>query len=281
MPRPLCSTLRYARRVAGRCRNRPGTVPHPFPARRVCANFGSVSDLNTLRLRTLGTLELNGRPGAEALLTQPKRVALLVYLAVARPRGYHRRDRLAGMFWPEHDQDHARAALRKALYAIRQAVGDDVVVGRGDEEVALGDDVQCDTTEFVDAVARERFAAALEIYHGDLLTGFFADAPGFEHWAEEERNHLRDVAATCAWSLAERFSTSADLTSATRWARRAVKLAPTDERRLRKAIKLLLDAGDHAGAVQVFESFSQKLRREFDISPSAETLALVKQIRGR
>ena len=73
---------------------------------------------NRLTLRVLGTVALAGRDGAEALLAQPKRAALLIYLAAARPSGHHRRDRLVSMFWPEHSQEHARAALRKALYAI-------------------------------------------------------------------------------------------------------------------------------------------------------------------
>lgn len=234
-----------------------------------------------LTLRVLGTVALTGREGAESLLAQPKRAALLLYLAAARPVGHHRRDRLVSMFWPEHDQEHARAALRKALYAIRQSVGDDVIVTRGDEEVAVSDAVWCDVREFRGLAGTERFAAALELYHGDLLDGFFADAPGFERWAEDERAHCRELAGSCAWSLAERYATSADLTSATRWARKAVILAPSDERRLRKAMTLLLQAGDRAGAVRLFEDFARRLRAELDIEPSAETMALVRQVRDR
>lgn len=234
-----------------------------------------------LTLRLLGAVTLTGREGAEALLAQPKRAALLIYLAAARPNGHHRRDRLVSMFWPEHDQDHARAALRKALYAIRQTLGDDIIVARGDEEVAVGEALWCDTTEFRAFAANERLAAALELYHGDFLDGFFADAPGFERWAEEERGHLRESAGGCAWTLAERYASSSDLTSATRWARRAVTLAPSDERRLRKALALLLQAGDRAGAIRLFEDFARRLRTDLDVEPSSETLNLVRQIRGR
>jgi len=234
-----------------------------------------------LTLRLLGSLELSGRAGAEALLAQPKRAALLFYLAIARPAGHHRRDSLVTMFWPEHDQEHARSALRKAVYAIRQTVGDDVIVGRGDEEIAVSNALWCDVSEFHAEASRERFAAALELYRGDLLRGFFADAPGFERWVDDERSHCREIAGTCAWSLAERYTKSADLTSATRWARRAVNLAPTDERRLRKALALLQQAGDRAGAIRLFEDFARRLRAELDVDPSAETKALVRQIRER
>ena len=234
-----------------------------------------------LTLRVLGTLELTGRDGVESLLAQPKRVALLIYLAAARPAGFHRRDRLVSMFWPEHDQEHARAALRKALYAIRQTIGDDVIVSRGDEEISVSPALRCDVVAFHAHVATERLAAALELYRGDFLAGFFADAPGFERWVEEERGVCRDTAAACAWSLAERYATSADMTSATRWARRAVTLAPNDERRLRKALSLLHKAGDRAGAIRLFEDFARRLRAELNVEPSTETLSLVSQIRGR
>ena len=94
-----------------------------------------------IEFRVLGALDLKG-PNGETLLSvlaQPKRVALLAYLAVASPNGFHRRDKLLGLFWAESDQEHGRAALRKALYFLRQSLGDEVVVNRGDEEVGLAD----------------------------------------------------------------------------------------------------------------------------------------------
>ena len=52
-----------------------------------------MSEQGTLRLITLGTLELQGTDAsaARALLAQPKRVALLTYLALATPRGFQQR----------------------------------------------------------------------------------------------------------------------------------------------------------------------------------------------
>jgi DNA-binding SARP family transcriptional activator len=64
----------------------------------------------SIRLSTLGRTELEGTDGRSILsvLSQPKRFALLVNLAVAAPGGFVRRDRLIALFWPEHDQDRAR-----------------------------------------------------------------------------------------------------------------------------------------------------------------------------
>src|SRR5215212_10529857 len=107
-----------------------------------------------IELRTLGVLDLRGGDGQEfrAVLQQPKRLALLVYLAVAsRTRRFHRRDALLALFWPELDTDHARAALRRSLYFLRRSLGDDVVEGRGDEEVGVAEErLWCDAAAFAD-----------------------------------------------------------------------------------------------------------------------------------
>jgi DNA-binding SARP family transcriptional activator len=184
------------------------------------------------------------------------------------------------MFWPEQSDFHARAALRKALHLIRQSLGDDVLLTRGDDEVAVDRTrVWCDADAFDDAMSEGQFARALELFRGELLDGFFPDAPGFERWLGAERERYHELAGHAAWSLAERYEKGADLTSATRWARKAAKLAGSDERRIRRVISMLDRAGDRAGAVRVYEEFATYLRSELDLEPSEETRALVKSLR--
>ena len=74
-----------------------------------------------IEFRLLGPLHLTDAHGREvqSLLTRPRRLALLAYLAAATPRRLHRRDSLLPLFWPELDQEHARAALRQALHVVR------------------------------------------------------------------------------------------------------------------------------------------------------------------
>ena len=88
-----------------------------------------------IELRLLGRLSLTSADGRDvrALLGQPRRLALLAYLAAATPPGFHRRDSLLALFWPELDQEHARAALRQALHVVRDALGADAVASQGDE----------------------------------------------------------------------------------------------------------------------------------------------------
>ena len=64
-----------------------------------------------IQLLLLGNVDIFGDSGArmDAPLRQSKRVALLAFLAAARPTGFHRRDKIAALFWPELPTDRARA----------------------------------------------------------------------------------------------------------------------------------------------------------------------------
>ncbi len=95
-----------------------------------------------IRLQLLGPLSLTGPdgPDVKAVLAQPKRLALLAYLACQAPRGLARRDVLAAMFWPELDQHAARKALRQSLWVLRSHLGAAALVARGDDDVGLATD---------------------------------------------------------------------------------------------------------------------------------------------
>src|SRR2546428_3453929 len=161
-----------------------------------------------IELRLLGRLSLTSAAGRDvrALLGQPRRLALLASLAAATPPGFHRRDSLLALFWPELDQEHARAALRQALHGLRHTLGDGVLVTRGDEDIGLdAEQIRCDVVEFERAAESGHLADALDLYRGDLLEGFFIrGAPQFEQWLEDERARLKAVALRSATQLAER-----------------------------------------------------------------------------
>src|SRR5437016_6961057 len=234
-----------------------------------------------VELRILGGLNLLGAGGRElsSVLAQPKRVALLAYLAAATPRRLHRRDSLLALFWPELDQEHARAALRQALHGLRHALGDGVLVTRGDEDIGLdAERIRCDVVEFARAAEAGRLADALDLYRGDLLEGFFIrGAPEFEQWLEDERVRLKVVALRSATLLAERGG----LTESAQWGRRALRIAPLDEPTLRRLMQSLDRLGDRAGALDAYEGFAKRLAVELEADPAPETRPLAGAVRER
>jgi DNA-binding SARP family transcriptional activator/TPR repeat protein len=238
-----------------------------------------------IELKTLGRLELSGGEDIDssAHLTQSKRFALLVYLALPTPGTVHRRDTLVGLFWPELDQAHARAALRTSLSHIRHVLGDGVVVRRGAEEVGLSAEFfSCDVAAFEAAIEEGAWDTALGLYKGDLLEGvFLPNAHGFERWLEDERARLREAAAAAAWARAHQYLEGNRPVDAERLAQRALTLVATDESEVRRFVNALAAAGDRVSAIRFFEKFTERLREEYELEPSPETMAVVETLRGR
>lgn len=236
-----------------------------------------------IEFRVLGGAELTRIEGQrrESLGLQPKRLALLSYLMLARPGGFHRRDNLLALLWPDLDQAHARGALRAALHHLRHALGAAVLVTQGDEEVAIANEaVRCDAEAFERALGAGRPADAMELYRGELLAGLFvSDAPEFEQWLDRERTRLRQRAAAAAWHLSEQEEAAGRRPEAAAWARRALAIEPYDEEGLRRLIRLLDRAGESAQALRAYEGFARDLSREFDLEPAAETAQLLAAVR--
>lgn len=238
-----------------------------------------------LEFGLLGSLHLLDSEGNEyrSLFSRPKLIALLAYLAAARPLGFHRRDSLVAVFWPNVDQAHARNALRQALHQLRNALGHDAIVGRGEEELALNaSQVRCDVVAFHESLEEDQPAVALELYRGELLPGFHvSDAPQFERWLDEERDYLRAQAAAAAWKVAEEEEAKGNAVPSAHWARRALEFTPYDEGALGRLIQLLDRVGDRAGAVQEYEKFARRLADDLEVETSPETKALIEAVRSR
>lgn len=235
-----------------------------------------------IELSTLGAVDLRSAARGElrAVLQQPKRLALLVYLTTAKPGKLFRRDSLLATFWPDLDQEHARAALRRSLYFLRQSGGAELLVGRGDEEVGVDPNlIRCDALAFDDAINRNDLEAALEHYRGDFLEGFYVQgAPEAEAWLDRERTRRRYEAALAAWQLARRRLP--DISTAGRWAQRAVDLAPQDEDAM---LSFLLELERHRArglALRLYDQAAERLATDFGIKPGSALTQAAARIRS-
>jgi len=238
-----------------------------------------------IHLRTLGALDLRGSDGRElrSVLAQPKRVALLCYLALATPRGSHRRDTLLALFWPEHDAEHARNSLSQSVHVLRRTLGPDALVsGNGDALSLNWDSFWCDTVAFEEALDAGRLADALELHRGELLEGFHVSdvAQEFERWLEAERARLGTRYAQAVEAVAEEREAARDLSAAVSWWRR---LAARDRYSSRVALRLmraLAAAGDPGAAVQHARVHETLLREDLGVAPDPEVATLVRQLQS-
>lgn len=237
-----------------------------------------------IQLRVLGSTDLRGPDGQALLsiLSQPKRLALLTYLAIEARGGFVQRQRLLEIFWPDSDVDRSRTSLRSALSYLRKSLGEGVLVTRGDAEVGVdAERLDCDVVQFVEHLEHGDPEAAWRLYRGSLLEDVrFSELAGLERWIEDERSRLHRLAIETVTGLADRDERQGDRHSALNWTREALSLEPLSERGTRRMIGLLARTGDREGAIRAYDSFVVRLAEDLDQEPSVETKALIESIRS-
>ncbi len=124
-----------------------------------------------------------------SVTVQRKQLAVLTYLSLADPSRFVKRDTLLGVFWPESSQTQARSALRQPLHNLRRALGEDVIVTRGDDDVAVNHDLlRCDALEFDSAINEGQLLSAVDLYRGPILKGvYIKNCREFEDWLDGQR----------------------------------------------------------------------------------------------
>jgi len=233
-------------------------------------------------LRLFGPPALIG-PDGETVLGkhghQHRRLALVAAVAAGGSAGISR-DRLLLLFWPETRQVQARHALEQMLYAIRGAV--DEAVFAGVNPVTLNHEVvRSDLAQFTDALARGDNEAAVAAYGGPFLDGFqLSDAPEFEHWLDQERARLASRYAESVAELAKEAEAAQDRAAAVRWWRKLAEHDPVSASAATGLIRSLMNAGDHAAALQFAERYEELVARELGTSVGPAVAGLVNEVRA-
>lgn len=155
----------------------------------------SNSDPHPFRLHVLGAPDLRAPDGRRvtSVLSQPKRLGLLTYLALAE--GPVTRSSLVALFWPESDEARARNALSQAVFYLRRSLAERVVESvEGDRLWVPPEHVWCDARELLRGEGHRELAAL-----GDLLEGWNAeDSQELQEWLDTQRRRLRERVADVA-----------------------------------------------------------------------------------
>jgi DNA-binding SARP family transcriptional activator len=229
---------------------------------------------------TLGGVELQGAAGSPLALA-PKRVALLAYLAVARPHGPQQRDTLLALLYPETDTAHARMALRQLLREVRLALGNEAVESPQRETVSLNRRaVHCDVWEFEEDITAGRFQRAVERYTGPFLAGFhLGGCPDLEEWMDAERARLHRAYAGSLEQLALSSMQGGDAGGAATWWRQLLVHEPYASRVTLGLMEALAETGDRAAALRAAQEHAARLHGDFGAAPSREVEAFAGRLR--
>jgi WD40 repeat protein/DNA-binding SARP family transcriptional activator len=249
----------------------------------------------SLSIRLLGPPQVSLDQGSVADLRSDKALALLAYLATELDR-VHRREKLAGMLWPNYTEASARANLRRALADLRQAIGDRkerplcLDTTRQTIQFNTAGEVWVDVTAFRDLVksatqpepsSTEELEQAVDLYRGPFLEGFSVpDSPGFEEWAILTREQLFRLAMQALHRLADEYEAQGHYEGALRFTWRQLELDPWRESAHRQVMRLLALNGQRDAALTQYESCRRLLKAELGADPSALTTELYQRLRA-
>src|SRR2546425_7246432 len=224
-----------------------------------------------LILELLGTLSLRNETGPVPVAAQQKRpLGLLAILGLAGRQGLSR-DRIEAYLWPESSGARAQHALDQAVYAIRHALGSDVIVATGRELRLNPELVQVDVWEFEQAIRASQWTVAVGHYKGPLLDGFhFADSHELDSWIESNRARLRLEYQKALEFLANSSGKAGDHSQSVTWWRRLANSDPLSAGATKKLTLALAAAGDRAGAVKHARLYQELVRQELEMEPDSE-----------
>ncbi len=239
-------------------------------------------------------IEIDHEP---ATIDTRKALALFVYLAVTRRP--HTRDAIAGLFWPDYDQAHARATLRRTLSPLHRLLGEgylsierEMLALRAD--AALWSDVgefetllaRCQThghdESVVCAECLPLLSQAAELYTDSFLAGFaLRDSPTFDDWQWAQGERLRRSLASALERLALGHSASGAYDEALLAARRWLSLDRLHEPAHRLLMSIYAWAGQRSAALQQYRSCVQVLDEELGVAPLEATTDLYEALRAK
>src|SRR5688572_23889265 len=132
-----------------------------------------------LEVRLLGKFDVR-RDGKTISISSRPAQSLFAYLILSAGTA-HRREKLAGMLWPDSLEETARDNLRHALWRVRKALevasstrflhADDVTISFKESS-----DYSLDAAELEklsETASADELIAALSEYQGELLPGFY------------------------------------------------------------------------------------------------------------
>jgi len=224
-----------------------------------------------------------------------KAIALLAYLAVNDIRHPHQkypRESLSALFWPDYDQSKAFSNLRRTIWEVHQAIGDDWFIAER-ELLYLNQDavVELDVARFLDSLSQScqqtniplrvsLLSDTVKLYRNHFLTGFsLKDAYPFNEWAFAESEELKNKFAEALTLLIDSYCAMNQARSAITHARRLVSIDPLNEGTHRQLMDVYIQAGQHSEALKQYQTCEQILRKELNLDPQPETRALYKRIR--
>jgi DNA-binding SARP family transcriptional activator/predicted ATPase len=255
-----------------------------------------------LTIRLLGAFQasLDDRP-LQGIQSDKVR-GLLAYLA-AESEQAHRRDRLAGLFWPELPERRARANLSQALHNLRTVIGDHradtpfLTITHETIQFNRASDYWMDVANFTALLSEadahdhrslesceqclEALQEAVSLYRGEFMAGFYLQGvQSFQEWCLVTRERLHRQLITALQRLAAAFEERGEIEQALECSHWQVEHDPYNEAAQQRLMRLLFSRGQSSAALAQYESYRRMMADELGVEPGLETTELYTRIRA-
>jgi len=200
--------------------------------------------------------------------------SLFAYL-ILTAGNFHRREKLAGMFWPDAKEEKARAYLRHELWRIRKALPpSDFLISDG---IGIGFDasqefrLDAEVVEKIGEIASaDELINSLSAYQGELLPGFY------DEWVILEREHMQAVFEQKMARLLDLLEREKRWLDMVEWAERWISMGQGPETAYRALMIAYSALEDYAKVASSYERCVRSLE-ELGLEPSQETRAAAKK----
>jgi predicted ATPase/DNA-binding SARP family transcriptional activator len=231
-----------------------------------------------LEVHLLGKFEVKSQQKPINMASRPAQ-SLFAYL-ILHAGASHRREKLAGLLWPDSLEETARDNLRHALWRLRKALP-----SKPKMEYILTDDLAItfntsvgywlDASELeklTETASADDLITMLSEYQGELLPGFY------DEWVALERERLASVFEhhmARLMSLLEDHQRWLDILD---WGERWIKLGQKPEPAYRALMTAHAAKGDMSKVVATYERCVNSLK-EFGVGPSEQTKELYENLK--
>jgi DNA-binding SARP family transcriptional activator len=234
------------------------------------------------------------REGLHIHIGRKRVLGLMAFLTLTGK--IHQRNDLAGLFWPNKEENQANIELRRAISILGQIWGwEHLEITRETVHIAPRCNPWVDAVEFKHSIqtwkkhnhapnqmCRECLSAlvnALELYCDDFMSGFnLVGAPDFEIWQEQQcREMHNDLIRAIEW-MARQYSNMNNWPTAIALVQRQISLEPLNEAAHVHLMQLYAQSGQRSSALHQFRVWERLLRAELGIPPQGETIKVFEAI---
>lgn len=236
-----------------------------------------------LEVRLLGQFDVRFDGEPIKVHSRPAQ-SLLAYL-VLNAGISHRRERLAGLLWPDSAEANARSYLRQTLWRIRKALTAYPLPLRDylqTDDISISFDEQSDY--WLDAASvlmrnkswsEEELIKIVSVYRGELLPGFY------DEWVYLERERLRAAFENKMKLLLEALLNAGHFDDVLHWGEHWISLGYVPETAYRALMVAQVAMGDTSSAAAIYNRCVKNLNRELGVEPSRETQVVYETILTR